>query len=47
MHRYVLSRGAVKSMRPIPKPRVKQIFAALDELAATEKPTEHRNVKAM
>ena len=47
MHRYVLSRGAVKSMRPIPKPRAKQIFAALDELAATEKPTEHRNVKAM
>ena len=47
MHRYVLSRGAMKSLRRIPKDRVEQIFVALDELAATEHPAEHHNVKAM
>ena len=34
-------------MRRIPKDRVKQIFKSLDDLAATKKPTEHRNVTAM
>lgn len=47
MHRYTLSRNAMKSLRRIDKSRVGQIFAALDELAATENPAEHRNVKAM
>lgn len=47
MHRYVFSRGALKSMLRIPKPRVEQIMAALDELMVAEKPAEHRNVKAM
>ncbi len=47
MHRYILSRSALKSIRPIPKPRAKQIIAAFDEPVSTEKPAEHRNVKAM
>ena len=47
MHRYNLSRNAVKSLRRIDRSRVEQIFAALDELAATTNPAEHRNVKAM
>lgn len=47
MHRYQLSRGAIKSMRRMPKDRVNQIFQSLDGLAATKKPTEHRNVTAM
>ena len=47
MHRYQLSRGTMKSMRRIPQNRVKQIFESLDDLASTEKPTEHHNVTAM
>ena len=47
MHRYQLSRAAMKSMRRIPKNRLKQIFHSLDDLAATEKPTEHHNVTVM
>jgi len=47
MHRYQLSRGAMKSMRRMPQNRVKQIFESLDGLAATKKPMEHRNVTAM
>jgi len=47
MHRYQLSRAAMKSMRRIPKNRLKQIFHSLDDLAATEKPIEHHHVTAM
>lgn len=47
MHRYILSRGAIKSLRRTPKDRVDQIMRALDGLAATEKPIEHHNVTAM
>ena len=47
MHRCILSRGAMKSLRRIPKARVEQIMKAFDGLAATENLVEHRNVTAM
>jgi hypothetical protein len=47
MHRYILSRGAMKSLRRIPKARVEQIFEVFEELAEMKNPAEHHNTKEM
>ena len=47
MHRYELRRAALRSMRRIPPDQARKIFEALDELAASEDPRIHHNVKAM
>ena len=47
MHRIEFSRGALKSLRKFPKDRAKQILVALEELASTDDPSAHHNVKAM
>jgi mRNA interferase RelE/StbE len=47
MHRLELTRRAIRAMRRIPQDRVRQIFGALEELAALPDPTTHQNVKPM
>lgn len=47
MHRYELSRQAMRSMRSIPQERKGKIFAALDDVVSLADPTTHQSVKKM
>lgn len=47
MHKLELTRRALRAMRRIPKDRIRQIFAALEELTVISDPTTHRNIKVM
>jgi mRNA-degrading endonuclease RelE of RelBE toxin-antitoxin system len=47
MRRIVLHRRAVKYLRGMPRDRQAQLVQALEEIAALQNLTDHRNIKAL